>query len=191
VALYDFRCPVCGRVWEQQSQWTKNGVLRPRCVCGRGLGEVVWLKAPGIRTEDNAPRDMRKFTTAGHVVEGQTVHGRRVWDSQLGKETEHMTTREIERHAREQGLEIVPQGEYGRKHLSYEPPPPRLEDDPALLRETQELAADTWDQSEAGALPPLERPLLEQDAEGRDAAAEIASEAAPIAVQSAAAVEGA
>ncbi|HZS10843.1 MAG TPA: hypothetical protein VFA38_01245, partial [Nitrospirales bacterium] len=57
--LHDFRCPVCKRVWEQNVPVTPKGVLRPRCTCGRAYGEQIWLRAPGIRTNDNGPRDMR------------------------------------------------------------------------------------------------------------------------------------
>jgi hypothetical protein len=190
--MIDWECQGrCRRRWEELTSVTAGGAaLAPRC-CG-ALAKRLLLRAPGIRTNDNGPRDMRVVSTAGHPMPGQTTHGRRAWDTQLGKWTEGLSAREIEREAQRRGFDIVPERSYTARHLSQEPPPPRLEDDPALLRESEEQFADDYDRAAAGDLPPLPTPLMdEQDAEGRDAAVELASEATPIAIDSAAAVEGA
>lgn len=166
--MIDWECPKCGYRWEELTTVTASGdAVLPRCK--RGCLSICSkiLRAPAIRTADNAPRDMRKFTTAGHPVQGAQIHGNRVWDAQLGPESEHMTTREMEKLAASRGLEIVPAHVYAAKHLSYEPPQPKVEDDPKLLRETQEDAADMWDRAAAGKLPAIETPLLDQDEEGR------------------------
>jgi len=178
----DYRCPNCRHRWEELTVVSSAGKApAPACPkCRRAYGERL-LGAPAIRTNDNLPRDMRIVDTAGHPQQGQTVHGRRAWDSQLGKESEGMSGREIERLAHERGLEIVPRAEYGAKYLSYEPPPPRLEDDPKAVRDTEETAADVWDRSQAGKLPPIETPLLDQDREARESLPAIENEAAAIA----------
>jgi putative FmdB family regulatory protein len=178
---FDYRCPACSHKWEELVVVSSGGKApaQPCPKCRRAYGTKL-IGAPSIRTNDNAPRDMRTFTTAGHPTAGATVHGNHVWDSQLGKATEGMSAREIERYAKARGLEIVPPREYGGKYLSQEPPPPRLEDDPKLVRETEEMAADVWDRAEAGALPPVQTPLLDEDHEGRDALPAMGSENAAI-----------
>jgi hypothetical protein len=168
--MIDWRCPSCGHRWEELCSVTSDGqAVRPRCGRCRVLCERKF-SAPAIRTADNAPRDMRRFTTAGHHTAGAQVSGNRVWDAQLGKATEHMTPREQERYAKQQGLEIVPAKVYGASHLSYEPPPPRLEDDPTLLRESEDDSADMFDRWQAGKLPQIETPMLDEARAEHDAA---------------------
>lgn len=167
--MIDWQCPKCGYEWEELTNVTASGqVVAARCRRGCLSLCTRLFKAPAIRTADNAPRDMRLFTTAGHPKAGAQIDGNRVWDAQLGKSTEGLSGREIEQYAKTRGIEIVPATVYAAKHLSYEPPPPKVEDDPQLLRETQEDAADMWDRAAAGKLPQIETPLLDQDAEARN-----------------------
>jgi hypothetical protein len=166
--MIDWQCPRCTRQWEVLTNLTADGqAAAPRCPWGCAAFGVRIFKAPAIRTNDNGPRDQRVVSTAGHPMEGQTVRGNQVWDSQLGKETAGMSAREIQRYCEKRGIVAEPERAYTNRHLSYEPPPPRLEDDPAAMRESIEDASDMFDRWEAGKLPEVETPMLDQDAEAR------------------------
>jgi hypothetical protein len=169
--MIDWRCPSCAYQWEELTSTTADGQApKPACKrCRRAFADRM-ISAPAIRTADNAPHDLRQFSTAGHPVEGAQISGKRVWDAQLGKATEHMTPREQERYAKARGFEIVPAKVYGAKHLSYEPPPPRLEDDPTLLRESENDSADMFDRWQSGKLPQIETPMLDEARAEHDAA---------------------
>jgi len=159
--MIDWRCQgKCGRRWEELTSVTASGTaIQARC-CGVYAARLI--AAPAIRTNDNMPREFRTRTTAGHIAAGATFDPRKrdVISSQLGVPV--ASREEHDRIVRERGLEMVTASEYSQRYLSYEPPPPRLEDDPQLLRETVEDASDMYDRWQAGALPQTETPMLDE-----------------------------
>lgn len=165
--MVDWQCSRCKRQWELLTNLTSDGqAASPRCPWGCAAFAVRIYKAPAIRTNDNYPRDLRQFTTGGHPVQGTTLKNGKWVDSQLGVGFESRA--EHEKYLSDNGLVPVTAQEYAQKHLSYEPPTPRLEDDPKELQKSIEDSCDMFDRWEAGKLPELETPMLDQDAEARE-----------------------